>query len=141
MSLKDEDELLANQREEFRKSHPKISHSVETSSGESYKPLPIAKDSGYVHNKVNANPSPQVGGGNSGGAIAAGVVSVLIVILVVTGFTYMITRTRLIPRLRAQITNKPYEDIIINDRGQAVPASSVASAAGRQSDTNPSAVA
>ena len=41
-----------------------------------------------------------------GGAIAAGVVSVLIVILLVTVFTYMITRTRLLPRLRAQITNK-----------------------------------
>ena len=36
------------------------------------------------------------------------------------GFTYMITRTRLLPRLRAQITNKPYDDMHFNERGQAV---------------------
>ena len=78
-------------------------------------PLPSAKESGFVK---DSNPAPRVGEGNSGGAIAAGVVSVLIVILVITGFTYMVTRTRALPRLRARITNKPYEDIIINDRGQ-----------------------
>lgn len=117
MSLKDEDEMLAKERQEFLDK----------------KPLPVAKDSGFIESKTNVNnPSPQVGGGNSGGAIAAGVVSVLIVILLVTGFTYMITRTRLLPRLRAQITNKPYEDIIINDRGQPVPASSL----NRHTDTN-----
>ena len=80
-------------------------------------PLPSAKESGFVK---DSNPQPHVGEGNSGGAIAAGVVSVLIVILVITGFTYMVSRTRVLPRLRARITNKPYEDIIINDRGQRV---------------------
>merc|ERR1719232_839023 len=135
MSLKEEDELLAEQREKFRKSHPKDVQS-ELSDSESRKPLPIAKDSGFIRRKSNLSPSPQIGTGNSGGAIAAGVVSVLIVILVVTGFAYMMTRTRLLPRLRAQITNKPYEDIIINDRGQPIPAN-------RQTDTsiNSSAVA
>jgi len=112
MSLKDEDEMLAKQREELKK------HSADKEDG---KPVPIAKDSGFIRKKTNLNPAPQVGGGNSGGAIAAGVVSVLIVILLVTGFTYMITRTRLLPRLRAQITNKPYDDIHFNDRGQPIP--------------------
>ena len=65
---------------------------------------------------------PHVSSGSSSGAIAAGVVSVLLVILIGGGFAYLIMRTRLMPRLRAQITNTPYEDIIINDRGQAVAA-------------------
>ena len=82
-------------------------------------PLSSAKESGFV--KDSNPPQPHVGEGNSGGAIAAGVVSVLIVILVITGFTYMVSRTRVLPRLRARITNKPYEDIIINDRGQQQP--------------------
>ena len=42
---------------------------------------------------------------------------------------------------KSVIEKRNYEDIIINDRGQAVPASAVASAAGRQPNTNPSAVA
>ena len=87
-------------------------------------PVSSAKESGFV--KDNSNPQPHVGEGNSGGAIAAGVVSVLIVILVITGFTYMVSRTRVLPRLRARITNKPYEDIIINDRGQQAAASAAA---------------
>ena len=122
MSLPDEDKMLAKQREELKK------HKIEDQ-----KPLPIAKDSGFIREKTNLNPAPQVGGGNSGGAIAAGVVSVLIVILLVTGFAYMITRTRLLPRLRAQITNKPYDDIHFNNRGQAVAVPAAASTSGTNS--------
>ena len=93
----------------------------------SAQPLPIAKESGFVETKVLANPAappaaqpaPHVKEGSSSGAIAAGVVSVLIVILVGGGFAYMVTRTRLVPRLRARITNTPYEDIVINDRNPA----------------------
>jgi len=117
MSLQDEDEMLAKQREELKKH-------IQNKENNERKPLPIAKDSGFIQErKPNLNPAPQISGGNSGGAIAAGVVSVLIVILLVTGFTYMITRTRLLPRLRAQITNKPYDDMHFNERGQAIPRS------------------
>jgi len=122
MSLPEEDKMLAKQREELKK------HNIEDQ-----KPLPIAKDSGFIREKTNLNPAPQVGGGNSGGAIAAGVVSVLIVILLVTGFAYMITRTRLLPRLRAQITNKPYDDIHFNNRGQATNVVPAASTSGTHS--------
>ena len=92
----------------------------------SSQPLPVAKESGFVETKVvhnrnrnkpsSTNPAPHVTEGSSSGAIAAGIVSVLIVILIGFGFMYMVTRTRLVPRLRARITNTPYEDIIINDR-------------------------
>ena len=57
MSLKDEDEMLAKQREELKK------HSADK---EDSKPVPIAKDSGFIRKKTNLNPAPQVGGGNSG---------------------------------------------------------------------------
>ena len=57
MSLKDEDEMLAKQREELKK------HSAEK---EDSKPIPVAKDSGFIRKKTNLNPAPQVGGGNSG---------------------------------------------------------------------------
>ena len=57
MSLKDEDEMLAKQREELKK------HSAEK---EDSKPVPVAKDSGFIRKKTNLNPAPQVGGGNSG---------------------------------------------------------------------------
>ena len=92
----------------------------------SSQPLPVAKESGFVETTVvhnnrikpgsSTNPAPHVTEGSSSGAIAAGIVSVLIVILIGFGFMYMVTRTRLVPRLRARITNTPYEDIIINDR-------------------------
>ena len=60
-------------------------HIKDKENGE-HKPLPIAKDSGFIQERrPNLNPAPQISGGNSGGAIAAGVVSVLIVILLVTG--------------------------------------------------------
>jgi len=117
MSLKEEDEMLEKEREKAK----------QADGGQH--PLAVASESGFIKTKAkSANPSPHIGPGNSGGAIAAGVVSVLIVILVVTGFTYMITRTRLLPRLRATITNKPYEDIIINDRGQATTRTAAAAA-------------
>lgn len=90
----------------------------------------IKRSSGYPD--VNPNPSPQVEESSTSGAIAAGVVSVLVIILIVGGFTYMVTRTRLVPRLRAHITNKPYEDIIINDRGQTAAAAQAASRSNTQ---------
>ena len=53
-------------------------------------------------------------------------VAVLIVILVGGGFAYMVTRTRLVPRLRARITNTPYNDIAINERNPAAAAAAQA---------------
>lgn len=116
LSLEKEDELIAQHKEEERTAHAQ--------------PLPIAKESGFVETKTVpenrpvqpaiprrppvAQPSPHIKEGSSSGAIAAGIVSVLIVILIGGGFTYMVTRTRLIPRLRARITNTPYEDIVLN---------------------------
>ena len=49
--------MLAKQREELKK------HSAEK---EDSKPVPVAKDSGFIRKKTNLNPAPQVGGGNSG---------------------------------------------------------------------------
>ena len=117
--MEKEDELIAQHKEEQRTAHAQ--------------PLPIAKESGFVETKnipeteerpvpisprgrrpPAAQPAPHVKEGSSSGAIAAGVVSILIVILIGGGFTYMVTRTRLIPRLRARITNTPYEDIVLN---------------------------
>lgn len=108
LSLKEEDEMIAKEKAE------------NNNKNTATQPLSSAKESGFVKDSL---PQPHVGEGNSGGTVAAGVVSVLIVILVITGFTYMVTRTRALPRLRARITNKPYEDIIINDRGQQAAAS------------------
>jgi len=119
LSLKEEDEMIAKEKAENNHKNTAT------------QPVSSAKESGFV--KDNSNPQPHVGEGNSGGAIAAGVVSVLIVILVITGFTYMVSRTRVLPRLRARITNKPYEDIIINDRGQQ--------AAAQQQQQQPSTLA
>jgi hypothetical protein len=104
MSLKEEDEMIEKQRSANKKSN-------------NAKPLPIAHESGFIK-KATPNPAPHIASGSSGGAIAAGVISVLLVILLGSGFAYLITRTRVLPRLRAHITNTPYEDIIINDRGQ-----------------------
>jgi len=113
LSLVEEDKMIAEKKK------------LEEEPRSSGQPLPVAKESGFVETKVHnrnrkpissTNPAPHVTEGSSSGAIAAGIVSVLIVILIGFGFMYMVTRTRLVPRLRARITNTPYEDIIINDR-------------------------
>jgi hypothetical protein len=52
------------------------------------------------------------------GAIAAGVISALIVIAALGIALVMVHRYRLLPRLRAKLSNTPYEDIVISDRSQ-----------------------
>jgi len=47
-------------------------------------------------------------------AVAAGVVSVLIIIALIAIAAFFINRHRLIPRLRAKLKNTPYEDIVVN---------------------------
>lgn len=116
LSLAEEDEMIAKHKEEER--------------SKAQQPLPIAKESGFVETKHKAppaaRPAPHIKEGSTSGAIAAGVVSVLIVILVGGGFAYMVTRTRLVPRLRARITNTPYNDIAINERNPAAAAAAQA---------------
>jgi len=46
----------------------------------------------------------------SGGAIAAAVISIIVVVVLITGAAfYIVMRTRLVPRIRARMTNTPYE--------------------------------
>jgi hypothetical protein len=52
------------------------------------------------------------------GAIAAGVISALIVIAALGIALVLAHRHRVLPRLRAKLSNTPYEDIVINDRSQ-----------------------
>jgi len=67
--------------------------------------------------KDNPSPQPHVAETESGsGAVAAGVISILIVIAILGVATVTIHRLRLVPRLRARLTNTPYEDIVISDR-------------------------
>ena len=47
-------------------------------------------------------------------AVAAGVVSVLIILALIVIAAFFINRHRLIPRLRAKLKNTPYEDIVIS---------------------------
>ncbi|XP_040564665.1 uncharacterized protein [Lepeophtheirus salmonis] len=47
------------------------------------------------------------------GGIVAGIISVIILIIIIG--TLIVSFTRLAPRLRARITQRPYEDIIISD--------------------------
>ena len=52
--------------------------------------------------QVNENPS--------GGAVTAAVISSIVVIVLVAGAAYyVVMRTRFLPRLRARMTNTPYE--------------------------------
>lgn len=57
------------------------------------------------------SPSPhQVEEGPSGGAVAAAVISSIVVIVLLMGAAfYIVMRTRFVPRLRARMTNTPYE--------------------------------
>jgi hypothetical protein len=68
----------------------------------------------------------QADSGQQSGAIAAGVISALIVIVALCIGLFLAHRHRLLPRLRAKLSNSPYEDIVISDRSQLA-----ASAAGR----------
>jgi len=67
--------------------------------------------------KDNPSPQPHVADTESGsGAVAAGVISILIVIAILGVAVVIVHRMRLVPRLRARLTNTPYEDIVISDR-------------------------
>ena len=57
-------------------------------------------------------------GQSQSGAIAAGVISALIVIAALGVAFVLVHRYRLLPRLRAKLSNTPYEDIVISDRSQ-----------------------
>jgi hypothetical protein len=60
----------------------------------------------------------QADSGQQSGAIAAGVISALIVIVALCIGLFLAHRHRLLPRLRAKLSNSPYEDIVISDRSQ-----------------------
>ena len=52
----------------------------------------------------------QVQEGPSGGAVAAAVISSIVVVVLLMGAAfYIVMRTRFVPRLRARMTNTPYE--------------------------------
>jgi len=52
--------------------------------------------------------------------VVGGVVSVLVVIAIIVLAGALVHRYRLVPRLRARLTNTPYEDIVISDRQNVV---------------------
>lgn len=56
--------------------------------------------------------------GSSG--VVGGVVSVLVVLAIIVLVGGLVHRYRLVPRLRARLTNTPYEDIVISDRQSVV---------------------
>lgn len=56
---------------------------------------------------------------SSSGTVAAIVISVLIVVVLLGAAAFVILRTRLLPRLRARLTNTPYEDIVIGKQGRS----------------------
>lgn len=65
----------------------------------------------------NPSPQPHIADTETGsGAVAAGVISILIVIAILGVTVVTVHRLRLVPRLRARLTNTPYEDIVISDR-------------------------
>ncbi len=76
---------------------------------------------------ILSQPHQADSGQQSGGAIAAGVISALIVIVALCIGLFLAHRHRLLPRLRAKLSNSPYEDIVISDRSQLA----ASSAAGR----------
>ena len=55
---------------------------------------------------------PQVSEGSSGATVAAVIISVLVVLVVVGAGFFIVTRTRLAPRLRARLMNTPYGDMV-----------------------------
>jgi hypothetical protein len=76
---------------------------------------------------ILSQPHQADSGQQSAGAIAAGVISALIVIVALCIGLFLAHRHRLLPRLRAKLSNSPYEDIVISDRSQLA----ASSAAGR----------
>jgi len=79
----------------------------------------IHKDDALIPPKPRDSPSPQphIAETETGsGAVAAGVISILIVIALLGVAVATVHRLRLVPRLRARLTNTPYEDIVIADR-------------------------
>ncbi len=54
-----------------------------------------------------------------GGSVAAIAISVVIIVLVAAAAAFLVLRTRLAPRLRARLTNTPYEDIVIGRQGRS----------------------
>lgn len=121
-SLQDDGTCLSNKEEEELLEKAKMNKKNKNVGEHDPRPIPVATDGSSISKKSNPifspnNPAPHKSEGPNGGAIAAGVISVLLVILLASGIAYIVTRTRVVPRLRAHITNTPYEDIIINDRG------------------------
>jgi len=79
----------------------------------------VDKTETIIPPKPKDNPSPQphiADTESSTSAVAAGVISILIVIAIMGVAMFVVHRMRLVPRLRARLTNTPYEDIVISDR-------------------------
>lgn len=81
----------------------------------------VKSDRTCVDRTVRAEAQPRVdleSAGSSG--VVGGVVSVLVVIAIIVLAGALVHRYRLVPRLRARLTNTPYEDIVISDRQSVV---------------------
>jgi len=67
-----------------------------------------------------AHPEPHISDPTEGGeSVTGGVLAALLVVaIVIVLLGLAVKRWRLLPRLRARLTNTPYEDIVIEDRGR-----------------------
>ena len=73
--------------------------------------FPYPRYTTYVDNShENKKNEFQVEEGPNGGAVAAAVISSIVVVVLLMGAAfYIVMRTRFVPRLRARMTNTPYE--------------------------------
>jgi len=69
--------------------------------------------------RAQAQPRVHTEPGSTSGLVG-GVVSVLVVLALLVLILGLVHRFRLVPRLRARLTNTPYEDIVVSDRQSVV---------------------
>ena len=66
----------------------------------------------------SSSASPHKRDGSNNGTIAAVAVSLMMVLILIGVGFFVVTRTTVGTRLRARLTNTPYADILVSDRGQ-----------------------
>jgi len=81
----------------------------------------VKSDRTCVDRSVRVQAQPRVDTESSGSSgLVGGVVSLLVVLAALALVVGLVHRFRLVPRLRARLTNTPYEDIVISDRQSVV---------------------
>lgn len=81
----------------------------------------VKSDRTCVDRTIIAQAQPRVDPDSAGShGVVGGVVSVIVVLAILVVVVGLVHRFRLVPRLRARLTNTPYEDIVISDRQSVV---------------------